>query len=57
MGGEIYLDNAYDSGITGHPGSRFVIDLKVCPIEHSTEYTAIADKNDESPSGLGSLFF
>ena len=33
MGGEIYLDDDYDSGIPGHPGTRFVIDLKSKPIE------------------------
>jgi CheY-like chemotaxis protein len=27
MGGKIYLDDDYDSGIPGHPGTRFVIDL------------------------------
>ena len=33
MGGEIGLDNDYDSGIPGHPGARFVIDLQTPPIE------------------------
>ena len=27
MGGKIYLDDDYDSGIPGHPGTSFVIDL------------------------------
>jgi signal transduction histidine kinase len=31
MGGEIYLDEEYDSGIQGYPGARFVIDLKIQP--------------------------
>jgi CheY-like chemotaxis protein len=28
MDGEIHLDEAYDSGIAGYPGTRFVINLK-----------------------------
>ena len=31
MGGEIYLDEAYDSDVEGYPGARFVVDLKVAP--------------------------
>ncbi len=31
MGGHISLDNEYDSGIPGCPGSRFVIDLQTAP--------------------------
>lgn len=27
MGGKIYLDDDYDSGISGYPGTRFVIDM------------------------------
>jgi CheY-like chemotaxis protein len=33
MGGEIYLDDDYHSGIPGHPGTRFVVDLKSKSIE------------------------
>jgi hypothetical protein len=33
MGGEIGLDDSYDSGVPGHPGSRFVVSLKRKPIE------------------------
>ncbi|CAB9502715.1 respiration control sensor protein ArcB [Seminavis robusta] len=33
MGGTIQLDPDYDSGVPGHPGSRFVIDLKQTVIE------------------------
>ena len=33
MGGEIYLDPEYHSGVPGHPGTRFVVDLKTPPIE------------------------
>ena len=33
MNGEIYLDDDYDSGIAGHPGTRFVVDLQSGSIE------------------------
>jgi CheY-like chemotaxis protein len=33
MGGEISLDDEYDSGIPGSSGTRFVIDLKTPPVE------------------------
>jgi signal transduction histidine kinase/CheY-like chemotaxis protein len=32
MGGEIGLDNDYDSGIPGHPGTRFVVNLRTPPL-------------------------
>ena len=31
MGGDIRLDNEYDSGVKGHPGACFVLDLKTPP--------------------------
>ena len=31
MGGDIWLDESYDSGVEGFPGSRFVIDLATKP--------------------------
>jgi CheY-like chemotaxis protein len=33
MGGEISLDNAYDSGVPGLPGTRIVVDLKTEPVD------------------------
>jgi CheY-like chemotaxis protein len=33
MGGEIYLDPSYHSGVPDHPGTRFVVDLKQPPLE------------------------
>jgi CheY-like chemotaxis protein/two-component sensor histidine kinase len=36
MGGSIYLDEAYNSGIVGHPGTRFVVDLQTSSIEPPT---------------------
>ena len=32
MGGDIYLDETFDSGIQGFPGTRFVVDLKTEPV-------------------------
>lgn len=37
MGGEISLDDEYDSGIPGQPGTRFLVDLKVPPLEPPSE--------------------
>jgi len=33
MGGKIFLDDTYDSGIEGSPGSRFVVKLYAQPID------------------------
>ncbi|KAG7351424.1 PAS domain containing protein [Nitzschia inconspicua] len=33
MGGKIYLDEDYDSGITGYRGTRFIVDLQTSSIE------------------------
>ncbi|KAG7354498.1 signal transduction histidine kinase [Nitzschia inconspicua] len=33
MDGEIYLDEDYDSGVPGNPGTRFVVNLKQPPID------------------------
>lgn len=32
IGGSIYLDESYDSGLEGFPGARFVVDLQVYPL-------------------------
>jgi CheY-like chemotaxis protein len=40
IGGEISLDDDYDSGIPGVPGTRFVVNLKVPSIAHSVEFSA-----------------
>lgn len=37
MGGEISLDDDFFSGIKGHPGTRFVIDMKAGSIDPPTE--------------------
>eukprot|EP00536_Pseudo-nitzschia_multiseries_P016075 jgi/Psemu1/263396/estExt_Genewise1Plus.C_10150025 len=37
MGGEISLDTTYDSGVPGHPGARFIIDLKSSRVTSTRE--------------------
>lgn len=41
LGGDLYLDTDYDSGVDGFPGTRFVIDLKTQPMSSDmlAEYT------------------
>lgn len=55
MDGDIWLDESYDSGVEGCPGTRFVIDLKTAPIsvDHSITGTEaeVPDPNS-SPAGI-----
>jgi CheY-like chemotaxis protein len=37
MGAEIWLDDTYDSGVPGHPGTRFVIDLQRAPLHRCNQ--------------------
>jgi CheY-like chemotaxis protein len=37
MGGKIHLDDNYNSGIPGRPGTRFVVNLKVKPVEQQQQ--------------------
>ena len=37
MDGQIYLDDDFDSGLPGRPGSRFVVELKVPPEDFMPE--------------------
>ena len=54
MGGKIYLDNDYFSGIEGHPGTRFVIDLRAGSIEPPMAVdTHVVSKELENSSGSG----
>eukprot|EP00549_Striatella_unipunctata_P004942 CAMPEP_0118686328 /NCGR_PEP_ID=MMETSP0800-20121206/7749_1 /TAXON_ID=210618 ORGANISM="Striatella unipunctata, Strain CCMP2910" /NCGR_SAMPLE_ID=MMETSP0800 /ASSEMBLY_ACC=CAM_ASM_000638 /LENGTH=265 /DNA_ID=CAMNT_0006583355 /DNA_START=234 /DNA_END=1031 /DNA_ORIENTATION=- len=41
LGGNIFIDEHYHSGIEGYPGTRFVIDLQVPPHELSMEIDAL----------------
>jgi CheY-like chemotaxis protein len=43
MGGKIYLDDNYFSGIEGHPGTRFVIDMQAGCIDPPIEHELIHD--------------
>ena len=47
MGGEIWLDKSYDSGIEGSRGTRFVVDLKTPPYAPSIS-SIVNVKNRES---------
>ena len=50
MGGEIWLDADYNSGIPGCPGARFVVDLKVPPVVTDTmdlpQHSSTAELNE-----------
>jgi hypothetical protein len=43
MDGVIYLDESYDSGVPGYPGSRFVMDFKQAPADSHRERLARDD--------------
>jgi signal transduction histidine kinase/CheY-like chemotaxis protein len=53
MGGKLWIDEDYDSGFSGCPGARFVVDLNVAPMEWDDEllekYEAYQE-NDRSTS-------
>lgn len=52
MEGEIYLDEDYQSGIKGYPGTRFVVNLKREPIDPRF----IHDYHSSSAGGTGETF-
>ena len=47
MGGDVWLDESYDSGVPGCPGARFVIDLNTPPLH--------LDDDDEGSAGGGEM--
>jgi CheY-like chemotaxis protein len=51
MDGEIHLDDDYYSGIPGHPGTRFVVNLREKPIEQSVAFSS-ADFDKVKSSGV-----
>jgi len=57
MDGQIYLDEDYDSGLPGRPGSRFVVELKAPPGDFLTNgiTSMLKDdgKNDKSSEVFG----
>ena len=51
MDGEIYLDENYDSGIPGFPGSRFVVSLKLPPADFQVLSVHLTQDNSSFPGG------
>ena len=51
LGGTIWLDESYDSGVPGYPGTRFVIDLNTPPVQFFSEAPLI--HHDDSLNGKG----
>lgn len=52
MEGKIYLDENYDSGVKGYPGTRFVVNLRREPIDPQF----IQDYHSSSAGGTGETF-
>ncbi len=52
MEGDIYLDEKYQSGVNGNPGTRFVVNLKREPIDPQF----IHDYHSNSVGGTGETF-
>jgi CheY-like chemotaxis protein len=55
MDGHIFLDESYDSGVPGHPGTRLVVNLKQQPIDahtlhdyHASSMTKESDSTGET---------
>lgn len=58
LGGEIYLDESYDCGLSGGPGTRFVINLKAAPImdkDLHEKHAPQGQQNEQTSSGADSL--
>lgn len=53
MGGKIYLDNNYNSGIPGHPGTRFVIDMQAASVQPLGLDTLATDINRTVSTTVG----
>ncbi|KAL7564266.1 hypothetical protein ACA910_014331 [Epithemia clementina (nom. ined.)] len=47
MGGEICLDDDYDSGVPNQPGTRFLVKLKVPPVEPPADEPAMMVFHDD----------
>jgi signal transduction histidine kinase/CheY-like chemotaxis protein len=48
MSGDIWLDESYESGVEGYPGTRFIIDLKLPPLSADVCETFIPNSYLES---------
>eukprot|EP00977_Amphora_coffeiformis_P019423 scaffold7227_cov160-Amphora_coffeaeformis.AAC.2 len=53
MGGQLYLDETYNSTVPGFPGARFVIALNRPPIETTHEEDAAREKRAEQVESIG----
>ena len=54
LGGEIVLDDNYNSGIPGHPGTRFLVNLKRPPMNWSPELIhRDGPNNSEEKNSMG----
>lgn len=55
MNGELVLDDTFDSGVEGCPGARFVLDLKVPPLEVTDMDAEIDPENPTVVHGTSAL--
>lgn len=55
MNGELILDDTFDSGVDGCPGARFVVDLKIPPVEVTEMDTEIDPENPSVVHGSSTL--
>lgn len=52
LGGSIYLDESFQSGIEGCPGTRFVINTKIAPMSRQAIEEYVRSKDDEISTSL-----
>lgn len=57
MDGDIWLDESYDSGVPGNPGTRIVVNLKRPPIDPQTLHGQYASNatNDTEPTEVSNV--
>jgi CheY-like chemotaxis protein len=53
--GDIFLDESYDSGVAGSPGSRFVVKLNVPPLPPNEATTILPTEITETSESLADL--
>jgi len=67
MGGQLWLDESFDSGFEGFPGTRFVVELETSPLQFEPDTSGLAVDStatgtedetirSELPSSLSVLF-
>ncbi|CAJ1954748.1 unnamed protein product [Cylindrotheca closterium] len=52
LGGDIYLDESFESGIEGCPGARFVINTKLAPMTREEIEQYVNSKDDQVSTSL-----